>query len=64
MSTYLEIDAEPGEIRVLASPLELQNRKTVSDAKAHNVRLYGEKQDRARNAFRQEAEVAVECPLI
>lgn len=40
----LVIDATWADVRVLASPLELQNRKTVSDAFNYNVALKEKKE--------------------
>jgi len=43
----LVIDADPSDIRVVASQLELQNNKTVRDAFDHNVRLKEQKERQA-----------------
>lgn len=54
----LIIDCEPGDIRVVASPLELRNAKTVRDAYDHNVRLRERKE---RDAGKRLQDVAHEA---
>jgi hypothetical protein len=54
----LVIDATPDEIRVLASPLELQNRKTVQDTFDYNVRLADQKKRDSNRHLRAVAEEA------
>lgn len=45
-------DADFSVVRVLASPLELQNRKTVGDAYDYNVRLKEQKAAEAQQRIR------------
>jgi hypothetical protein len=56
----LIIDAQPEDIRVLASPLELQNRKKVQEGLAYNRQVTEGKKREGAKALERANEIGAE----